>query len=215
MRTSISMVFVTAALSLLSTSGDLGAQCHPPAANCSNAPAWQVGAKYKAGDRILSVRGNLWECKQGANKHLCDDAGYQPDVDAAASNAWQLIESCFSVEFPEVSTTDVFVSSAQCNGSVTLSAVVANDSPFGGPTINVAFYHSASQTLIGVTQLDLVGGDGGPALMQVDMVWNNPLPGSPLITVVADDDGTGQGVLFEINETDNALATALATCPAP
>jgi hypothetical protein len=215
MRTSIPATLATAVLSLLFTSGDLGAQCHPPPANCSNAPAWQEGAKYKAGDRVLGVRGNLWECKKGANKHLCDDRGYRPDVDAAASQAWQLIESCFVFDFPEVATTDIFVSSAQCNGSVTLSAIVANNSPFGGQTINVAFYHSASQTLIGTKQLDLVPSEGEPALMQVDLVWNNPLPGSPLITVVADDDGTGQGILFEHDESDNALATALATCPTP
>jgi hypothetical protein len=214
MRTSMLTTIVTATLSLLCVSSDLDAQCHPPV-NCTNAPAWQEGAKYKAGDRILSVRGNLWQCKQGANKHLCDDRGYQPDVDAAASNAWELIQSCFVFEFPEVSTTDIIVSGAQCNASVTLTAVVANNSPFGGPTIPVAFYHSASKTLIGVAQLDLVASEGEPAFMEVSMVWNNPPAGSALITVVADDDGTGQGVLFEINETDNALATTLPTCPAP
>ena len=216
MRTSISTVLITAAISLLSTSGDLGAQCHPPPAGCSNAPAWQEGAKYKAGDRVLGVRGNLWECKKGANKHLCDDAGYRPDVDAAAANAWQLIESCFAFDFAELATTDIIVSGAQCNASVTLTAIVANDSPFGSSDpVSVAFYHSASKTLIGVAQLDVVPSDGEPALMEVSVVWNNPLPGSALITVVADDDGTGQGILFENNETDNALATTLATCPAP
>jgi hypothetical protein len=214
MRTSLIATMVTATLTLLSASNDLGAQCHPPA-DCSNAPAWREGAKYKAGDRVLSVRGNLWQCRQGANKHLCDDRGYQPDVDAAASNAWELIESCFAFEYPEVSTTDIVVSGAQCNASVTLTAVIANDSPFGGITIPVAFYHSASKTLIGVAQADLVPSEDGPGLTEVSVVWNNPVPGSALITVVADDDGTGRGILFEINEADNALASTLPTCPAP
>jgi hypothetical protein len=45
------------------------------------------------------------------------------------------------------------------------------------------------------------------------MVWANPTPGSALVTVVADDDGTGHGTYPEANETDNTLTTTLTTCP--
>jgi hypothetical protein len=214
MRTSIPTAILTVACSLFSTSSDLRAECHPPL-DCTNAPAWHEGAQYKKGDRVISVRGNLWECKAGSATHLCDDGGHEPDIDAAASDAWTLVQTCFVVEYPEVRTAEVFVSTAQCNGSVTLSAIIANDSPFGGATIPVAFYHSASKTLIGVSQVELLPGESDAALMQVNLVWNNPLPGSALITVVADDDGTGRGILFEVNEADNTLATTLQTCPSP
>ncbi|HMI87871.1 MAG TPA: hypothetical protein VK550_27500 [Polyangiaceae bacterium] len=45
------------------------------------------------------------------------------------------------------------------------------------------------------------------------MVWNNPTPNAALITVVADDDGTGHGNVPEANEADNAFSTTLTICP--
>jgi hypothetical protein len=171
------------------------------------------GREVQEGDRVIGARGNLWECKGGDLTKLCDDKGREPDIDAAASEAWELIQSCFVIEVPEVSTTDVSVSSTQCPSAITLTAVIANDSPFGGLSVPVAFYHSASKTLIGVAQVELAAGEGGPGFSEVSMIWNNPLPDSALITVVADDDGTGHGILLETNETDNALATTLVTCP--
>jgi hypothetical protein len=212
MRTFLPTTILTATLSLLATSNDIRATCKPPA-TCDNAPAWKEGAKYKKGDRVIGARGNLWECKGGDLTKLCDDKGREPDIDAAASEAWELIQSCFVIEVPEVSTTDVSVSSTQCPSAITLTAVIANDSPFGGLSVPVAFYHSASKTLIGVAQVELAAGEGGPGFSEVSMIWNNPLPDSALITVVADDDGTGHGILLETNETDNALATTLVTCP--
>ena len=89
---------------------------------------------------------------------------------------------------------------------------VANDSPFG-LDIPVAFYHSASKTLIGVVTVPFQGGEGELETVKVDLVWNNPTPGSALITVVADDDGTGQGRFLEVNEEDNAASVTLQTCP--
>lgn len=179
---------------------------------CETAGAWQVGAKYKKGDRVLGARGNLWECKSGNVTKLCDDAGYEPDVNGAAQQAWTLIQSCFAVEGPELSTTDIMVSGAQCPGAVTITAVIQNDSPFG-LTQPIAFYHSASKTLIGAVQTEILGADGDPSLTEVSIVWNNPTAGSALITVVADDDGTGKGVFPEANEADNALSKTLTTCP--
>jgi hypothetical protein len=159
----------------------------------------------------------MWECKKGATAHLCGDGNHEPDVDPLATEAWQFVQQCFSVDTPEITVTDVIVSSAQCSGSVTLTlrATVNNDSPFFG-TIDVAFYHSTNKTLIGVARdVPVSTSDADPPYVLVDMVWNNPTPGSALITAVADDDGTGQGRYPEANELDNALAVTLATCPAP
>jgi hypothetical protein len=212
MRATISVLaFVVIASS---AAGDLHAECHPQPATCDTAPLWREGARYKAGDRVVGVGGNLWECKKKGAKH-CDDRGRQPDVDPGAAEVWAFVEQCFIAEGPEVSTTDVFVSNAQCGGatsSITLSAVIVNDSPFG-LDIPVAFYHSASKTLIGVVTVPLVGGEGDVETVRADLVWNNPTPGSALITVVADDDGTGHGRFLESNETDNALSVTLQTCP--
>jgi len=115
----------------------------------------------------------------------------------------------------ELFVTDVVVSAAQCNGSITLRAVVANDSPFGAD-VNVAFYHSTSNVLIGVVrEVEIPPSDAEPPFAHVEIVWNNPTPNAALITVVADDDGTGQGSIREVIETDNAFSTTLTTCPAP
>src|SRR6185503_8531832 len=150
---------------------------------CANAPAWHLGAKYKKGDRVIGARGNLWQCKVPGK---CGGAAYEPDVSPTAIDAWQFVEACLSFDGPEVSVTDVVVSSTSCNGSITLRALVANDSPFALPA-NIAFYHSASKVLIGVAQVDLPTLDSDPPFVQVEMVWNQPTLNSALITVVADD----------------------------
>ena len=54
--------------------------------------------------------------------------------------------------------------------------------------------------------------DAEPPFAPVEIVWKNPAPNA-LITVVADDDGTGQGRIPEVNETDNAFSATLTTCP--
>jgi hypothetical protein len=182
---------------------------------CENAPAWHEGTKYKKGDRVLSARGNMWQCKKTSAP--CGGADYEPDMDPNAIQAWEFVQACFSVDTPEITVTDVVVSSAQCSGSVTLTlrAVVGNDSPFFG-YIDVAFYHSTSKVLIGVARdVPVSTSDADPPYVLVDMVWNNPTPGSALITAVADDDGTGHGRYPEANELDNGLSTTLTTCPAP
>lgn len=209
MHTSISVSLFAVALSVLSIGNDLGATCKPPA-TCANAPAWKEGAKYKKGDRVIGARGNLWECKGGSAAKLCDDPGYEPDVDSAASDAWKVVDTCFFFDAPELATTDVVVSSAQCPESVTLTALITNDTPFGGVIVPVAFYHSTTRTLIGVTEVEVLPGDVGPT--EASIVWTDPLPGSALITVVADDDGTGHGIVRESNETDNASSATLITC---
>jgi len=207
--------FLLLAVALSSTTAGVRAEpCQHPAASCETAPAWRQGAKYKAGDRVLGAAGNLWECGRKKAKR-CDDAGRQPDVDPAAADVWTFVQACFIADGPEVSTTEIFVSAAQCTDasrSITLSAIVVNDSPFG-LDIPVAFYHSASKTLIGVVTVPLQGGEGELETVKVDLVWNNPTPGSALITVVADDDGTGQGRFLEANEEDNAASVTLQTCP--
>jgi hypothetical protein len=208
MRTKMLVSMMASTLSLLGVSDLRAGGCTP--VTCENAPAWKEGTKYKKGDRVISARGSMWECKGGSPK--CGDADYEPDVDPNAIDAWKYVVGCFFVDTPEVTVTDVVVSSAQCNGAITLRALVANTSPFGGD-VDVAFYHSASKVLIGVAhQVELATSDAEPPFVQVEMVWQNPTLGSALITVVADDDGTGQGSYPEANETDNALSTTLATC---
>jgi hypothetical protein len=225
MRTSILTSILTSALALAAVNcsnapaGDPEARvadearagtCDP--LTCETAGAWRVGAKYKKGDRVLGARGNLWECKSGAVTKLCDDAGYEPDVDPAANTAWTLVQSCFAVEGPELSTTDIIVSGSMCPSQVTITGFVANESPFG-LTHPIAFYHGSNKTLIGVVQVDIPPTDIEPSLTEVSIVWNDPTPGSASITVVADDDGTGKGVFPEANEADNALTKTLTTCP--
>jgi hypothetical protein len=210
MRMRVLISAIASTLSLLAAHGDLQAGgCAPD--TCANAPAWKEGTKYKKGDRVIGARGNLWQCKGGSPK--CGGAAYEPDVDPQAPDAWQLVARCFSVDTIELRATDVVVSAAQCNGSITLRALVANDSPFSG-FADVAFYHSASKTLIGVAhRVAIPASDAEPPFVQVEMVWNNPMPNAALITVVADDDGTGQGNYPEGNEADNAFSTTLTTCP--
>lgn len=200
---------VASTLSLLAGSGDLEAgKCDH--ITCDNAPRWHEGMTYKKGDRVLGARGNLWECKKTSAP--CGDANYEPDVDPDAPDAWQRVQACFSVDTPELVVTDVVVASAQCSGAITLRALITNESPFAG-FMDVAFYHSASKALIGVAhQVEIAPSDADPPFVQVDMVWNNPTLGSALITVVADDDGTGHGGYPEFNELDNSLSTTLATC---
>jgi hypothetical protein len=193
----------------LSSHGDLGAA--PCPIDCQNAPPWQEGAGYRKGDRILGAAGNLWECKGGSLTRFCDDRGREPDVDAAAAEVWTLVEECLIADGPELSVTALASSAAGCNGSVTLSATIVNDSPFGFP-VPVAFYRSSPRVLIGVVEAPLVGGDGSPETVNVSLVWNNPSPDSALITVVADDDGTGRSTAREHNEADNAASSVLPTC---
>jgi hypothetical protein len=135
-------------------------------------------------------------------RNRCADAGaFDPDADII-------------VEVPEVSMSDLSVSTSECPRSVTLSATVVNDSPFG-LTVPVAFYHSASMILIGVVEAPLVGGENGPELWPVHLVWENPPFQTELVTVVADDDGAGCSTIHEHNESDNVVAAALAICPSP
>jgi len=203
-------MIAASSLSLIAVASDLRAGgCTPT--TCENAPAWHEGTKYKKGDRVLGARGNMWQCKGGTPK--CGGADYEPDVDPRAIDAWEFVQSCFAVETPEPTVTDVVVSSTQCGGAITLRALVGNDSPFGG-TVDVAFYHSASKTLIGVArQVELSTSDAESPFVQVELVWNQPTLNSALITVVADDDGTGRGTYPEANELDNTFSTTLATCP--
>jgi len=217
MRSTLAL-FLTAAAALLVTGGDLAAQTgSDPTATCENAKSeWKAGANYREGDGVISYGGNLYVCKGGAATALCDDAGYEPDRDARATDAWAYVEPCFSFDGPELRTTDVVVSStAQCKdgkGALTLTATIANDSPFGGTT-KVAFYHSASKTRIASVEVDVPGDYA--EVIKVSTDWRNPTLGAALITVVADDDGTGRGARLEGNETDNTLSVKLLTCPIP
>jgi hypothetical protein len=197
-----------ALLAVTVTSDLRAAHCH---VDCLNAPAWREGAGYKKGDRVLSVAGNLWECNGRSSARLCDDRGRQPDVDTAAAGVWTFVDQCLIGEGPEVSVANLSSSPIGCRGSVTLSATVVNDSPFGLP-VPVAFYHSSPRVLIGVVKAPLIGGQGDPETVDLKLVWTNPLPSSALITVVADDDGTGHGTVREHNETDNAASSVLVTC---
>jgi hypothetical protein len=136
-----------------------------------------------------------------AGRHCPDTGAFDPDADIV-------------VEVPEVSMSDLSVSASGCPRSVTLSATVVNDSPFG-VTLPVAFYHSESKRLIGVVKAPLVGGENGPELTAVQLVWENPPAHPELVIVVADDDGAGCSTIGESNESDNVLSAVLAICPSP
>ena len=70
MRANMRLSMIGSVLSFLVFAGDLEAgECEP--VTCDNAPAWQQGVKYKKGDRVISVRGNLWECKKTSSKCGC------------------------------------------------------------------------------------------------------------------------------------------------
>src|SRR5262245_52407117 len=103
MRTKIIGTLIASTLTLLAADRHVQAgKCHP--VTCENAPAWKQGTKYKKGDRVLGVRGNMWECKTAK---LCGGADYEPDVDPAAVNAWDLVQQCFSVDTAEMHPSDV------------------------------------------------------------------------------------------------------------
>ena len=78
------------------------------------------------------------------------------------------------------------------------------------------FYYGANRTLIGTAQNHAPGGAfiGDP--FQVSTTWVNPPLVCTLITVVADDDGTGHGTQLAYNHTDNKeKQVKLPTCPIP
>jgi hypothetical protein len=222
------------------TSGNLAAQtdtqppdaaqtdAHPPEATCANAASkWVAGANYKEGDAVISYGGFLWACKGGAATALCDDPGYEPDRNKRATEAWELRTDpvnestmCLSYSYPEVVVDKVEVSSITCMGTsavVTLTATVRNDSPAKGET-TVAFYHSDPKVKIATVPIVFAEEDYEP--QQISTVWRTSSAacgsvGSALITVVADDDGTGMDKFFEYNPDDNSMAVRLKTCPVP
>jgi hypothetical protein len=217
MRTTLALL-LTGAASLLATSGDLGAQTDSrPPATCENtSEGWREGAGYQQGDGVISYGGFLWVCKGGAATALCDDRGYEPDRDGQrATAAWERIDQCLFVSNPEVRTESVVVSNITCKGTigvVTLTATLFNESPFDGD-IRVAFYHSANKTLIASEPVFIPAGFDEP--VQVSTTWRASSVGAALITVAADDDGTGRSERFENNEDDNLKQVKLTTCPIP
>ena len=233
MRSTLAL-FLTGAAALLMTSvtgGNAAAQTdpRPPQTTCETAATqWTEGANYKAGDGLISYSGLLWECKGGAATALCDDPGYEPDREPnrnrLASQAWQLVTdpkqdnaaiACVSPFVPQLVVDSVEVSSVTCKGTlavVTLTATVRNDGPSNGDA-TIAFYHSDKKTLIAVEPIAFGNEDYEP--QRISTVWRTSCAGSALITVVADDDGTGRDKYFETNPDDNMKAVKLPICPAP
>ena len=77
------------------------------------------------------------------------------------------------------------------------------------PGIDVAFYSgdpADGAILLGVEQTASALAAG--AYEDVTFIWDHPAEGDYQLFVVVDDDGTGQGQLTEIDETNN---TAVAT----
>ena len=217
MRSTLALVLSGTAL-LLATNGNLGAQTDLPSdLNCDNEfQRWRAGANYKEGDRLVGVGAKLYVCKGGAATALCDDPGYEPQVDERATDVWELIGKCLIADGAELRTTELVVSGKQCNGGrgvLTLTATIVNDSPFGG-TFPVSFYYGADRTLIATKTISVPEEAFGEPV-QVSTFWvNPPIPSAP-ITVVADDLGTGRGRRLEYNETDNETGVKLPTCPIP
>ena len=226
MRSTLAL-FLTGAASLLTTSGHLAAQTGtPPPITCEAAGErrWVEGTPYKAGDAVISPRGNyLWICKGGSATALCGAKGYEPDADLVrALQAWEPTGLLCGPQggAAELQTTDVVVASAKCVGTlavVTLTATIINNSGFRGET-DVAFYHSdgksGGMTLIKAEPTIFPEETFGEPVF-VSTTWRTPAVGTATITVVADDDGTGYSQLFERNESDNLLAVKLPTCPVP
>jgi hypothetical protein len=154
--------------------------------------------------------------------YASDDGGKERDSATMPEDRGDCADAAFIdrggghviADVPELSVSDITISPAGCTWSVMLSAMVVNDSPFG-LEVPVAFYHSDPNVLIGVAYAELMGGENEPELMRVDLVWKNPVPHEALITVVADDDGTGRSTIREHNESDNTRAATLPTCPTP
>ena len=217
MRSTLAFL-LTGTAALLMTSGDLAAGTDVlHRTSCDNErQLWMAGSKYKEGDRLVGARGNLYVCKGGAATALCDDFGYEPDVDEHATDAWEFIDNCVIGDGYEAHVTDLAVSNLTCQGTkavVTLTATVVNESPFAGTT-KVSFFHSADKTLIATETLELPE-ELAYEPVQISTTWRATSIDAALITVIADNDGKGFGNRLEYNESDNFLQVKLPTCPIP
>ncbi|MGH9847417.1 MAG: CARDB domain-containing protein [Blastocatellia bacterium] len=79
------------------------------------------------------------------------------------------------------------------------------------PAVKVSFYRgdpASGGTLIGTTQTTISLSPG--QYEDVKVVWNNPPIGLHPITVVADDNGSGQGTVVEGNENNNKANANIA-----
>jgi hypothetical protein len=54
-----------------------------------------------------------------------------------------------------------------------------------------------------------------PLFARVELVWKNAPLYAALVTVVADDDGSGCSTIAEHDESDNVRTATLLTCPTP
>jgi hypothetical protein len=220
-------LFLTGTAALFTTNGNLAAQTdpHPPEITCADAAdEWKEGAGYKAGDAVISYGGFLWVCKAGPTAALCDDAGYEPDRNKRATEAWEIHKDltiddtrCRQVAAPDLIVDEVAVSGASCRGTIAvlqLTATVRNNNPFGGST-TVAFYRGSGDNKIKFAVEPIAFEDENYDPVFVSTTWSLSSVGSEPITVVADDDGKGRDRYFELNADDNSKTVTIPTCPMP
>ncbi len=113
---------------------------------------------------------------------------------------------------PDLTASFIRKNDASFPASSELTARVGNGGGLSAPTgVKVSFYRgdpAAGGTLIGTTQTTRALQPG--EYEDVQVVWNNPPTGLHPITVVADDNGKGQGTVNEGNEANNKAMANIA-----
>lgn len=114
--------------------------------------------------------------------------------------------------FPDLNASLIRKNDALFPASSELIARIGNGGGvFVPPGVYVSFYNgdpAAGGTLIGTTQTTISLNPG--QYEDVKVVWNNPPTGLHPITVVADDNGSGQGTVTEGNEANNKAMANIA-----
>lgn len=113
---------------------------------------------------------------------------------------------------PDLAPSVIRKNDAAFPTSTELTARIGNGGgAFVPPGVRVSFYRgdpAAGGMLIGTTQTATSLQPG--QFEDVKVVWNNPPAGLHPITVVADDNGSGQGTVTEGNETNNKAMANIA-----
>lgn len=113
---------------------------------------------------------------------------------------------------PDLTASYIRKDDAQFPTSTELTARIGNGGgTFVAPGVRVSFYTgdpAAGGTLIGTTQTTKSLDPGQHE--DVKVVWNNPTVGLHPLTVVADDNGSGQGTVNEGNENNNKASANIA-----
>jgi len=143
---------------------------------------------------------------------VADPDSFVPESGTANNSASIAINVGLPDEEPvlDLAASRLRLNSNSLPDSAAITVRVSNaDTEYVDPGIDVAFYNgdpSQGAVLLGVVPTASVLAAGSYA--DVVFTWDHPAEGDYELFVVVDDDGTGQGQLTEINETNN---TAVAT----